>query len=83
MASVKKYLNIFHDNNDLWITLQNGNLGSLLDRAKDLEEKYEWLQAAKDYEKASELSLEAKDLLKAAELQQRVGFCYYRAAMQE
>ena len=82
MASVKKYLNIFHDNNDLWITLQNGNLGSLLDRAKDLEEKYEWLQAAKDYEKASELSLEAKDLLKAAELQQRVGFCYYRAAMQ-
>jgi hypothetical protein len=57
-------------------------LEHLLKKAKEEEKKYEWLQAAKDYEKASEWLLEAKDLLEAAELQERVGFCFYRAAMQ-
>ena len=57
-------------------------MASLLNRAKEKEKKYEWLQAAKTYEKTLESSLEAKDLLEAAELQQRAGFCFYRAAMQ-
>ena len=62
--------------------LLNGTLEPLLNKAKEHEKKYEWLQAAKDYEKASKLSFEAKDFLKAAEFQERIGFCYYRGAMQ-
>ena len=40
----------------MWLILHNGSTASLLDRAKEKEKRYKWLQAAKDYEKASELS---------------------------
>ncbi len=62
--------------------LHNANTASILNRAKEREKKYEWLQAAKDYKKASELLLEAKDFSEAAELEERAGFSFYRAAMQ-
>jgi KaiC/GvpD/RAD55 family RecA-like ATPase/tetratricopeptide (TPR) repeat protein len=63
-------------------SLQKGNLESLLEKAKELENKYEWLQAAENYRKAAELVLTKKDILKAADLNERIGFCYYRASLQ-
>ena len=66
----------------MWIVLQKGNLESLLDRAKELEKKYEWLQAAEFYKKAADLVLAENDLFKAADLNEKMGFCYYRAALQ-
>ena len=64
------------------IALQDSNLESLLEEAKEHEKKYDWLQAAKNYKKASESLSETKDFLNASELQRKAGFCYYRAAMQ-
>ncbi|MCJ7614784.1 hypothetical protein MUO71_08505, partial [Candidatus Bathyarchaeota archaeon] len=55
---------------------------SLLNKAKEMEKKYEWLQATELYKKASDLVLKEKDPLKAAELQEQNGFCFYRAALQ-
>ena len=60
--------------------MQNDKTGSLLNKAKELEKRYDWLGAAKFYEKASDLV--SKDFLKAAELFERIGFCYFRAALQ-
>jgi KaiC/GvpD/RAD55 family RecA-like ATPase len=57
-------------------------LESLLEEAKILEKKYEWLQATKSYQKAIELVLKEKNSLKAAELQERLGLCFFKAAMQ-
>jgi KaiC/GvpD/RAD55 family RecA-like ATPase len=63
------------------VALQSGNLESLLDKAKELENKYEWLQAIERYEKALEL-VPVKDILTTADLNKKIGFCYYRAAFQ-
>jgi hypothetical protein len=52
----------------------------LLDKAKQQEKKYNWLEAADLYEQAS--SLASKDLAKAAELRERIGYCFLRAAFQ-
>ena len=62
-------------------SLQKGNLESLLDKAKELEKKYEWLQAAKCYGKASELVFDGI-ALKKADLNEGMGFCYYKASLQ-
>ncbi|MGD9130659.1 MAG: ATPase domain-containing protein [Candidatus Bathyarchaeota archaeon] len=53
-----------------------------MDKAKELEKKYEWLQAAEYYKKASELESKEKNFLKAAEIQERIGFCFRNAAFQ-
>ena len=53
---------------------------SLLEKAKELEKRYNWLDAIDFYEQAS--SLVSKDFLKAAELQERIGFCFIKAADQ-
>jgi KaiC/GvpD/RAD55 family RecA-like ATPase len=66
----------------LWIILQKGNLESLLELAKELENKYEWLQAAERYKKALELVFSEKDIVTTADLNKKIGFCYYRAAFQ-
>ena len=65
----------------MWIALDNVSLESLLDKAKELEKKYEWLQATDYYEKAADLALKQKDSLKAADLQERIGFCFFKAAL--
>ncbi|MGD9130559.1 MAG: ATPase domain-containing protein [Candidatus Bathyarchaeota archaeon] len=62
--------------------LKSSNLEPLLDKVKEQEKKYEWLQAAEYYKKASGLAVEENDFLKAAEFQERTGFCFYRAAHQ-
>ena len=55
---------------------------SILGKAEELENKYEWLQAAEFYRKAYELARKAKDTLKLAELWAKMGFCYCKAALQ-
>ena len=52
----------------------------LLDKAKEQEKMYNWLGAADFYEQASGLASE--DFLKVAELQERIGYCFFRAALQ-
>ena len=65
---MKNYFNAIICNNGLWIALRDSNLESLLEKAKELEKKYEWLQAAESYQKASEILFEEKNFVKAAEL---------------
>ncbi|MGD9131413.1 MAG: ATPase domain-containing protein [Candidatus Bathyarchaeota archaeon] len=57
-------------------------LEPLLEKAKELEKKYEWLQAAELYKKASKILFEEKDFVNAAELAERLGYCYFKAADQ-
>ncbi len=75
-------MNSPHSNNGLWAALVEGTLEPLLKKAKEQEKKYEWLQATKLYKKIVDLALEQKAFLKAAELQERLGFCFYKAADQ-
>ena len=53
-----------------------------LKEAKQLEKNYDWLNAAHAYAKASEIALKKKDLLKAALLFEKIGFSFYRSALQ-
>jgi len=62
--------------------LNNAGLESLLNKAKELEKKYEWLQATEFYQNAFDQTSETKDVLKATELQEKLGYCYLRAALQ-
>ncbi|MFX0212206.1 MAG: hypothetical protein ACFFDT_39905, partial [Candidatus Hodarchaeota archaeon] len=55
---------------------------SLLKKAKELEKKYEWLQATECYRKATDLVLVEKHFLKAADLHDQMGFCFHKAALQ-
>ena len=55
-------------------------LAPLLEKTKELEKRYDWLDAADFYEQA--YSLVSEDFLKAAELQERIGFCFFKAARQ-
>ena len=64
------------------VALQGSNLESLLNKAKELEKKYNWFQAAEIYKNASDLALGKRDALKAAELDEKKGYSYYKAAFQ-
>jgi hypothetical protein len=64
------------------IALDNISLETLLDKAKDLEKNYKWLQATKLYNEASDLALNEKNSLKAAEYQEKKGYCFYRSSLQ-
>ena len=54
----------------------------LLNKAKVLEKKYEWLKAAEVYEEASDLTIKCESYEHSAELYEKKGFCYFKAAMQ-
>jgi tetratricopeptide (TPR) repeat protein len=71
-----------HSIKGLWATMQESTLEPLLKKAKELEKKYEWLQAADCYKKASIILLKDKDFVKAAEFQENLGYCFFRAALQ-
>jgi hypothetical protein len=58
---VKNYFNNIIGNNGLWVDLKKSNLKSFLEKAKELEKKYEWFQATEFYKKAVDLALEEKD----------------------
>ena len=81
-SSTGKLFQYYNDNNGLLIALQNDSLEPLLKKAKEIEKKYEWLQAAEVYGKAADLVFAENDILKAAALNERTGFCYYRASLQ-
>jgi KaiC/GvpD/RAD55 family RecA-like ATPase/tetratricopeptide (TPR) repeat protein len=53
---------------------------ALLERAKEEEEKYEWLEAAKSYEQVSHVKSETVSFL--AEIWERIGFCRNLASRQ-
>ena len=63
-------------------SLDEAEMRKLKEKAKELKKKYKWLQAAEFYKKAFESSLNNKNLLEASEFQEKVGFCFYRAALQ-
>jgi hypothetical protein len=54
----------------------------LLARANEKEKKYDWIAAIEFHEKALDYSLHNEDLLRSGELADRIGYCFYRAAMQ-
>jgi len=56
-------------------------LKNILDRAKGKEKRYDWLEAAELYGQALSVMVKA-DFLRKGEIQQRIGYCYYRAAFQ-
>ncbi|MEJ2241729.1 MAG: hypothetical protein P8Y18_06275 [Candidatus Bathyarchaeota archaeon] len=62
--------------------MQNDNVESIIQKAKEYEKKYEWLQATEYYQKAKDLVLNEKDVLRATKYQERLGYCFYRAAFQ-
>ena len=62
------------------MVLQGSNLDFLLKKAKEQEKKYEWLDSADFYKEAS--SLVQEDYAKASEIQERIGYCFLRAAFQ-
>ncbi|KON29669.1 hypothetical protein AC477_05645, partial [miscellaneous Crenarchaeota group-1 archaeon SG8-32-1] len=78
----ENYLNTAFDNNVLWIILHNNALAAMLNLAEEQEKRYEWLKAADLYKKASVFPTKEKDSLGVAELQEKIGFCYFRAAFQ-
>jgi hypothetical protein len=53
-----------------------------LNKAKGLEKRFDWLGAVGFYEEAFGLALRLEDFLKAAEVRERMGFCFFRAALQ-
>ena len=79
---MKKLFQYCKYNNNLVIALQGSSLESILDKARELEKKYEWLQAIEYYKKGSSLVLERNELAKIAELQEKIGFCFFRGAFQ-
>ena len=51
-----------------------------MEKARELEKRYEWLDAVDSYEQAS--SLVSEDILTLAKIQEQIGFCFFRAALQ-
>ena len=51
-------------------------------QAKELEKKYGWSEAIGIYEKASDWLLIVQDFLQMADICQKIGYCFYRAALQ-
>ena len=58
-------------------------MGSLLDKGKEHEKSYEWLQAAENYNKAALLTTNAKEYVRAITIQERSGFSYFMASNQQ
>ena len=54
----------------------------LLTQAKEKEKKHDWLGAAELHEEASDRVRRQEDFLKAGDIQERIGYCFYRAAFQ-
>jgi KaiC/GvpD/RAD55 family RecA-like ATPase/tetratricopeptide (TPR) repeat protein len=53
-----------------------------LDKAKDCENKYEWLQAIEYYNKILDLISKENNLSEAIVFYERIGFCYFRSSLQ-
>ena len=55
---------------------------SLLKKGKDLEKKYEWLHAIEIYKKTRNTFAKTQEHFRSAEIEAKIGYCYYRAALQ-
>ena len=75
-------MNATFNNTISWIILHNDALEAMLNKAKEQEEKCEWLKAADFFKEASGLFTKEEDSLRVAELQEKIGFCFFRAAFQ-
>ena len=58
------------------------SLESIIAEAKRKESEYDWLRASEFYVTAEAAESEKEDFRKAGEFQEKVGICFYRAAMQ-
>ena len=58
------------------------HLKNILGQAKEKEKKYNWLGAVEFYEKSSSFALRKKDFWKTGEIEERIGYCFHRAAFQ-
>ena len=61
--------------------MQSNNLEFILKKAKEHEKKYEWLQAAENYGRALNF-LKEQHSVKVTEILEKMGFSFYKAAMQ-
>ncbi len=61
---------------------KNSSVKQILARAKELEREYEWLDAIQNYEEALCSILKQNNIFMAAKIQEKIGFCFHRAAMQ-
>ncbi|MEJ2241576.1 MAG: ATPase domain-containing protein [Candidatus Bathyarchaeota archaeon] len=62
--------------------MQNTKVESLLEKAKEMTKRYEWLQAVDYYKKTSILFSKNNNFFKAGEIHEKIAFCYFRAALQ-
>ncbi len=53
----------------------------ILSQARELERKYDWLGAAESYKKTADL-VSTQDFRKSSEIGERLGYTFYRAALQ-
>lgn len=53
---------------------------AILSQAGDKEKRYDWLETAEFYVKA--LAVARQDLNSSSEIQERIGYCFFRAAFQ-
>jgi hypothetical protein len=60
---------------------QSRSVEEVLGRAEGLEKKYDWLKAAELYEQALR-GVGKSDFLRRGEIQEKIGFCFKKAAMQ-
>ncbi len=58
------------------------SLKHVLAQAEENERRYEWLSAIEHYNEAQFWVVEQKSFLEAGDLQERIGYCFHRAAMQ-
>jgi hypothetical protein len=54
----------------------------VLAQAKEKEKRYDWVGAVEFHKKALGQMLKQRDLWKAGEIEERIGYCFHRAAMQ-
>ena len=62
--------------------MQNISKEYIIKKAKEHEKNKEWLQASKFYNKTSELVTKKKEKIEKAKIQEKIGFCFYKAALQ-
>jgi len=66
----------------VWWMMKGERAAGLLERAGVEEKGYNWVEAAGLYEQAAKSFLGKKMVEEAAEIRGRMGFCFYRAALQ-
>jgi tetratricopeptide (TPR) repeat protein len=61
---------------------ESQSIQRILAQAKEEEKRYDWLGAVEFHKKALGQMLKQEDFLKAGEAEERIGYCFHRAAFQ-